>query len=127
MELGDFPLGLAEGRRIGKRFRDGLAIDFPQKAELRVVTRIVGPGAMAVGFTAAAGSGLDRPWAKIFEFQELSQQGGTLGFKSGQGKCHEGDLLSEYTYILRTALISCPVAKLSLTRNSYGELLISVD
>jgi hypothetical protein len=53
MELGDFVLRFAQRRRTGEGFSHAFAGDSAGQTELRVVTGVVGLGAMAGRFTAA--------------------------------------------------------------------------
>jgi len=85
MELGDFALGFAEGCRASKGLCYGLAVYFAKQTKLRIVTWIIGLGAMTVRFPATADYRADRSWAKISEFHKLLQDAGALGFQIGYG------------------------------------------
>ena len=62
--LADLSLCFVECGRGQEGFGYRFAGDFVGKAELRIVARIVGLGAVASGFSSAAGDGTNRAWAQ---------------------------------------------------------------
>ena len=78
MILIDFRLGFAPCGGGRKRLGDGFPVNFAGQANLRVVTRVVGLGAMAGRLTAAAHHGRDGTGPKITEAQELFEQPGSF-------------------------------------------------
>jgi len=64
-KLGNLLLRLAKRGWVGKGFRYGLAGHSPSQAELRIMARIVGFGAMAGRLTAATDNGSNGTGPKI--------------------------------------------------------------
>lgn len=81
MVLIDFRLGFAPCSGGRKRLGDGFPVNFAGQANLRIVTRVVGPGAMAGRFPAAAGDGADRTRAQIAQASELMKDFAAFGFQ----------------------------------------------
>jgi Rieske Fe-S protein len=100
MELGDLVLGLAQRRRIGKGFRHAFTGDSAGQTKLRIVTGIVGFGAMTGGFTAAPHYGCDRTGSQVAKAKELLQEFGSIRFQRIQG-CQAWVFLSERYYTFR--------------------------
>jgi hypothetical protein len=80
-----FVLRLTQRRRIGEGFSDAFAGDSAGQTELRVVTGVVGFGAMAGGFTAAAHHGCDRAGPQVAEAKELFKEFGSIRFEVIEG------------------------------------------
>jgi hypothetical protein len=78
MELGDLVLRLAQRSRIGKGFSQALASDATGQTELRVVTGVVGFGAMAGWLTAATHYGCDRTGPQVAKAEEFFQEFGSI-------------------------------------------------
>jgi len=78
--LGDLGLRFLEGGGRSERFGDGFAIHFASQTQLRVVSRIIRFGAMASGFSAAAGDGANRARTQIAEAGDLAQDLGAVCF-----------------------------------------------
>jgi len=76
----------------GEGFGERPPLDGAGEAHLRVVPGIVGLGAMAGGFSAAAGNGANRAWAEIAQRGDLAQDAGAFRFQSGQGIGHRGSV-----------------------------------
>jgi hypothetical protein len=79
MKLGDLLLRLAQGRRGSKGFRGSLTCYPSCQTEIGTVARVAASGAMAVGFTALAGSGRDGTAPEITDGRKLSEQIAFLG------------------------------------------------
>ena len=80
MKLGHLLLRLAQRRRGIKGFRSGLASYPPRQAEIGTMAGVASFGAVAVGFTALAGSGGDGPAPKITDSGKLAEQIAFFGF-----------------------------------------------
>ena len=78
MELGDLVLRLAQRGRIGEGFGHALAGDSPGQPKLRVVTRVVGLGAMARWLTAATHYGCDRTGPEVAKAEEIFKEFGSI-------------------------------------------------
>jgi hypothetical protein len=81
MVLVDFRLRFAPCGGGRKRLGDGFAANFAGQANLGIVTRVVGLGAMAGRFSAAARDGTDRPGAQIAKASELEKDFAAFGFQ----------------------------------------------
>jgi hypothetical protein len=99
MELGDFVLRLAQRSGIGEGFSHAFASDSPGQTELRVVTGVVGFGAMAGRLTAATQYGCDRAGPQVAEAKELTKEFRSIRFQSSEGVRH--GFLSERYYTFR--------------------------
>ncbi|MEK7407233.1 MAG: hypothetical protein AAB225_19335 [Acidobacteriota bacterium] len=82
MKLGDLLLCLAQRGWIGKGLRHRLAGHSASQAKLRIMSGIVGLGAMAGGLAAAPGDGRDGTRPKIAQAEELLQELGSFGLQS---------------------------------------------
>ncbi len=80
MKLGHLVLRLAQRRRGFKGFCGGLACYPPRQAEIGTMAGVAAFGAMAVGFTALAGSGGDGSAPEITDGRKLAEQIAFLGF-----------------------------------------------
>ena len=80
MKFGHLLLRLAQRHRGTEGFRSGLACYPPRQAEVGTMAGIASFGAVAVGFTARAGSGGDGPAPKITDSDKLTEQIAFLGF-----------------------------------------------
>jgi hypothetical protein len=80
MKLGHLLLRLAQRRRRLKSLRGGLACYPPRQAEIGTMAGIAAFGAMAVGFTALAGRGIDGAAPEITDGRKLAEQIAFLGF-----------------------------------------------
>jgi hypothetical protein len=76
----DLGLRFVESGGGSEGFGYRLAIHFAGQAQLRIVPRIVGLGAVARRFSAAAGDGANRTWAQVAEAGDLAQDLGALAF-----------------------------------------------
>jgi hypothetical protein len=88
MELGDLVLRFAQSSGIGESFGHTLAGDSPGQPKLRVVTRVVGFGAMAGRLPAASHYGCDRTGPQIAQVEEVFQEFGSIRFQSIEGVSH---------------------------------------
>jgi hypothetical protein len=88
MELGDFVLRLAQRVRIGEGFGHALARDSPGQTELRVVTGVVGFGAMTGRLTAATHYGCDRTGPQVAKAEEIFKEFGSIRFQGIEGVRH---------------------------------------
>ena len=91
---------LAKGGRVGKRFGDGLAGCSPGEAELGIMARVVGLGAMAGRLSTTPHLGRDRPGPEVAQAQELIQELGAFVYQGCEVSRHES--LSVRIYPLRT-------------------------
>jgi len=90
MVLLDFGLSLPTGDGRRKRFSDGSSCDFTGQSNLRIVPWVMGFGAVAGRFSAAARNRADRTRAQIAERSELTKDWGALGFQLWQRIRHGG-------------------------------------
>jgi hypothetical protein len=84
MKLDYLLLRLAQRHRGIKGFRCGLACHPPRQAEIGTMAGVAAFGAVAVGFTALAGSGGDGPAPEITDGRKLAEQITLLGFQLRQ-------------------------------------------
>jgi hypothetical protein len=94
MELCDLLLGFAQGGRTGEGFGYALARYSSRETELRIVAGIVGLGAMAGRFTAAAHYGRYRTGPQIAEAEKFFKKLGSLQFKSVESVRQEESFLN---------------------------------
>jgi hypothetical protein len=64
-EFGDLFFRFAQGGLRRKILGDGFALDLLRELKVRTMSGIIGIGAMAAGFPAAADSAGDRTWLKV--------------------------------------------------------------
>jgi hypothetical protein len=88
MELGHFLLRLAKGGRIGEGFGHAFARHSSGQPELRIVTWVIRPGAMAGRLPAATHYGRDRTGPEITKAEEFFKEFGSLRFKSFESFRH---------------------------------------
>jgi hypothetical protein len=88
MTLGYLLLRLAQRRRGSKRFRGGLACHPARQTEIGTMAGVAAFGAVAVGFTALAGSGGDGAAPEITDACQLAEQTAFLGFQLRQRVIH---------------------------------------
>jgi hypothetical protein len=89
MELRDLVLRLAQRSRIREGFGYALAGDSPGQTELRVMTGIIGLGAMARRLTAANALRLcDRTGPQVARAEEIFEESGSVGFQRIEGIRH---------------------------------------
>jgi hypothetical protein len=100
MELGDLLLCLAQRSWIGESLRHGHAGYSSSQSELRIMTGIVGFGAMAGRLAAAPDYGSNGAGPKITQAEELLQELGTVGLQGSESNRHS-TFLSERYYTLR--------------------------
>lgn len=84
MKLSYLLLRLAPRGGGFKGFRGGLASHPPSKAEIGTMAGIAAFGAVAVGFTAVAGSDGDGPAPEVTDGRKLAEQIAFLGFQLRQ-------------------------------------------
>jgi len=84
----DFRLPLAPSGGRRKRFGNGFSIHFVGESNLRIMSWIVGLGAVAGGLSAASSDRADRTWPQIAQSSELMKNLGALGFQFRQGIRH---------------------------------------
>jgi hypothetical protein len=90
MKFGDLLLGFAQGGRVGKRFGHRLASHPAGKAELGIMTRIAGFGAMAGRLSTAPDNGSNRTGSEVAQAEEILQELGPLGFEGSEIVRHSG-------------------------------------
>ena len=93
MVLIDFGLCLPPGGGRRKRFGDGSSFDFTGKSNLGIVPWVVGFGAVAGRFSAAARNRADRTRAQIAGGGELTKDFRALGWQLRQRIWQRGGLL----------------------------------
>ena len=81
MKFGDLLLGLAQGGGVGEGLGHGPARYPASQTKLRIMSRIVGFGAMAGRLAAASGHGGNATWPKITQAEEAFQELGAFSFK----------------------------------------------
>jgi hypothetical protein len=101
MELVDLILGFAQRGWVGKCLGYCFAFHSSSEAEVGIMAGVIGFGAMAGRFAAAADDGGNRARPKIAQPEELLQELGTVGFQRSECNRHVHLLL--YVYI-RTEL-----------------------
>ncbi|MGB6941928.1 MAG: hypothetical protein WBE37_06015, partial [Bryobacteraceae bacterium] len=84
MKFSHLLLRLAQRCRGIKGFRSGLSCYPPRQAEIGTMAEIAAFGAVAVRFTALAGSGGDGPAPEITDGRKLAKQFTFLGFQLRQ-------------------------------------------
>jgi len=84
MKLGNLLLGFAKRRWIREGFGHGSARHSSGQAELRIVTRIVGFGAMAGWLSTAMGHRRNRTGPEVTQMEELFQELGSISFQGGE-------------------------------------------
>ena len=89
MVLIDFRLRLAPGGGRRKRFGYAFPVDLTCQPNLGIVSGIVGFGAVAGRFAAAAHDRTDGARAQIAEGGELVKDSGAFGFQFAQRVWHE--------------------------------------
>jgi hypothetical protein len=94
MELRDLLLRLAQGGRIGKGLGHAFACHSSGQTELWVMTGVIGFGAMAGRFTAAAHNGRDRTGPEITKAEKFFKESGSQRFKSFDSVRHGASSLN---------------------------------
>src|SRR3977135_2293072 len=94
-----FLLSFAQFRRGGECLAHGLSIDLTGQAEIRAMTGLVRQMTAAVWLSTSAADRGNRATAKIPQFHDLSQKGGTLLFKAGKGVGQVTPPLLTYHYV----------------------------
>jgi hypothetical protein len=88
MKLGDLLLRFAKSVRVGKGFGDGLTRHSAGEAELGIMAGVMGFGAVAGRFTAAANDSGNGAGAQIASAEEILKEFGPFGLQSVEGIRH---------------------------------------
>jgi len=86
--LGDLMFGLANGGRVGERFRHGFTLDFEGQAEIGTMAGLFGLMAATVRFATTTTGGSNRARAQVIELDDLFDYLCTLLFQGFQGLRH---------------------------------------